>query len=230
MGKVAKLLAVCLAIAMAMTVLAGCKQGYEEENIESSELRELGDTVTVEFSYNLLSIYQTGPYELEVTPEAIETLTVENGKMMDCVRVRIKVLSTHNGEDPKYENCVHSIQLLSRYLHALDTNIWYVDKQGTEADAFGTLELNKDYTFWIPVRKQPAAAANMTYITVFSQAGYYKRIGPLYLYPVEEEVLAVAEARGDWEPEESEETSSEAADSASASADASASASASASA
>lgn len=173
-NSVAKLLC-CLTFCL---LLSGCYANYDAESENMSNTRQFGETVEVDYSFSMFDLYKRGPYRLSITPEGIAQLSI-GGSTKNCLKVRYVVLSTNDGEPASYADCTVAVDILKENLTTCNYSAWYVDDQGTQADTYGSIDINDPQTFYVPIDEE---LENIEYITVSDRSDYYLRSGVTYWY------------------------------------------------
>ena len=177
-GIAMAILAVGLAALMA---LSGCASVYSQDE-DTSNAKELGESVEVDVAFNFLVFYERGPYRLRITPrEMVHTTT--NGTPTDCVKVDYEILSTPDGRPAEYATCTTAINLLTEGYGEVEFGIWCSDEQGTQMDPRNSvLEVGEVYTFYIPLVSSFGSNETLRYLTVSDRSGFYSRSGSTYWY------------------------------------------------
>ena len=176
-----RLFRTALPLIAAMFLLSGCGAANYTDDEDMSLTKEFGETVDISYSFSFILIHG-GPYELQITPIGLTTLDV-NGKNVDCVEVQYRVLSTEDGNPADFANCLCATNFLNENLETVKRGVWYTDRNGTEVNVRGSLDIGVDYTFYVPI-EGGFADSNLTYVTVSDRSGYYERTGNTYWYRV----------------------------------------------
>jgi hypothetical protein len=181
---IAKVALVVLLI-LTSSVLSGCVAYSQDE--DKSLRRSFGESVEIDYSFDLLWVWSWGPYKFRITPQNIEHVSI-GGQEKDIIKVDIEVLSTNDKEaQADYANCVVPIDLLTEDLKSVDYSAWWIDTNGTEYPdpRDGKLDVGTVYTFYIPLEK-PVKDSGLYYLTISDRDGYYHRPGETYWYLIGE--------------------------------------------
>jgi len=159
-------------------MLSGCFANYSQGSEDMSTTRQFGQTVEVDYSFNMLNLYKRGPYELKITPIDLLQINIK-GTVTNCVKVNYVVLSTYDGKPASYADCTVAVDILKEDLSSCSYTSWFSDEMGTEMDPYGSIDIGVLYTFYIPVHEP---LDDIKYIAVSDRSGYYVRSGTTYWY------------------------------------------------
>lgn len=179
--KHARVVALVAAAIVLLLGLSGCASVYSQDE-DTSNAKELGESVEVEVAFNFLVFYERGPYRLRITPEEIVQTTM-NGSLTECVKVTYEILSTPDGRPAEYATCTTAINLLTESYGEVEFGIWCSDEQGTQMDPRNSeLDMGATYTFYIPLVSSFGSNKQLGYLTVSDRSGFYSRSGTTYWY------------------------------------------------
>ena len=182
MNRIAKVAFLGVLTAVLAAVLCGCN--IYDPDTDTSNQKQWGETVEITYEFSPMEVLKRGPYEMRITPQGIVTLHV-NGKDVDCIKIDLTILSSADGDDPLYADCVTPINYLKEDLDEVPHYKWYMDELGTEFPdpRGGKLQIGVDYTCYCPLR-EPLEESGLYWVTVSDRSGYYARSGETYWYKV----------------------------------------------
>lgn len=177
------LLTTALALALVLScLLSGCAWFSKDE--DRGELKELGETTTVDCQFNFIFLFDRGPYELAITPVELVHTTVD-GEEYDLVKVEYEVLSISSDETAaEFSTCTVAMNFLDEDNEDIGWQVWWYDTQGNEVNIQSDLlEIGKTYTYYVPLNK-PLEESGLKYIVVADRSGWWQREGDNYWYEV----------------------------------------------